>query len=44
MAVVTVLITRAEELEEPAEGEEGEAGEAGEGEATQGETESAAGE
>jgi large subunit ribosomal protein L25 len=44
MAVVTVLITRAEELEEPAEGEEGEAGEPGEGEATQGETESAAGE
>jgi large subunit ribosomal protein L25 len=46
MAVVTVLITRAEELEEPAEGEgeEGEAGEAGEREATQGETESAAGE
>jgi large subunit ribosomal protein L25 len=44
MAVVTVLITRAEELEEPAEGEEGEAGEAGEGEATQGETDSAAGE
>jgi large subunit ribosomal protein L25 len=46
MAVVTVLITRAEELEEPAaaEGEDGEAGEAGEGEATQGETESAAGE
>jgi large subunit ribosomal protein L25 len=42
MAVVTVLITRAEELEEPAEGEEGEAGEAGEG--TPGETESAAGE
>ena len=46
MAVVTVLITRAEELEEPAAGEdeEGEAGEPGEGEATQGETESAAGE
>jgi large subunit ribosomal protein L25 len=46
MAVVTVLITRAEELEEPAaaEGEEGEAGEPGEGEATQGEAESAAGE